>query len=97
MTTKRVGQIGGGILAGALLLGTASMALAQDPTPSPGTNRTGSGDMMSGQGMSGQGMTGSMDAAHLKVMSAMHATMSATGNHNPALLKTMHGGTPSGR
>ena len=57
MTSKRIGIIAAGAMAGALLLGTAGLAAAQDPNAAPGGS-WGAG-MMNGAGMmGGSGMTG---------------------------------------
>ena len=63
MTSKRIGLVTGGLLAGALLLGTAGLVAAQDPTttPTPSPTAVGPGGMMGGQ--DGAGMMGGQDGA----------------------------------
>jgi hypothetical protein len=60
MTTKRIGILAGGALAGVLLLGTAGLVLAQDPTPSPTASPSWGPGMMGGAGMMGGQMGAGM-------------------------------------
>jgi len=61
MTSKRIGLVTGGMLAGALLLGTAGLVAAQDPTTTPSPTTVGPGGMMGGQ--NGAGMMGGQNGA----------------------------------
>ena len=80
MTSKRIGLVTGGLLAGALLLGTAGLVAAQDPTttPTPSPTTVGPGGMMGGQMgagmMGGQMGTGMMGA---DMMGGQMGTMTA--------------------
>ena len=62
MTSKRIGILAGGALAGIFLLGTAGLVLAQDPTPSPTASPAWGPGMMGGQ-MGGAGMMGGLMGA----------------------------------
>ena len=82
MTSKRMGLLTGGVLAGVLLLGTAGLAAAQDPTTAPRPDRVGPAGMMGGQngagmmgGQNGAGMMGGQNGAGM--MGGQMVTMSA--------------------
>ena len=82
MTSKRIGLVTGGMLAGALLLGTAGLVAAQDPTGMTG------GQM--GAGMMGGGQMGTMTADQLEQMDALHDQMIESGVCDPAQMQAFH-------
>jgi hypothetical protein len=103
MTSKRIGLVTGGLLAGALLLGTAGLVAAQDPTatPTPGPTTVSPGGMMGGQmgagmmgGQMGAGMMGgqmgTMTADQLDQMNALHDQMIENGLCDPAQMHATH-------
>ena len=85
MTSKRIGLVTGGLLAGALLLGTAGLIAAQDPTttPTPSPTTVGPGGMMGGQ-------MGTMTAEQLEQMNALHDQMVESGICDPAQMQALH-------
>jgi Spy/CpxP family protein refolding chaperone len=92
MTSKRIGLVTGGMLAGALLLGTAGLVAAQDPTGMTG-GQMGAGMMGGGQmgaGMMGGGQMGTMTADQLEQMDALHDQMIESGVCDPAQMQAFH-------
>lgn len=93
MTSKRIGIIAAGAMAGALLLGTAGLVAAGDPNATPG-GPSGAG-MMGGSGSTGgAGMMGAsgmtMTTAQLAQMSALHDQMAARGTCTQAQMQQLH-------
>ena len=81
MTSKRLGILAGGALAGTILLGGAGLVAAQDPTPTPSM----------GPGMMGGQMgPGTMTSDQLQQMSALHGQMVASGACDPAQMQAFH-------
>ena len=91
MTSKRIGLVTGGLLAGALLLGTAGLVAAQDPTGGMMGGQMGPG-MMGGQMGAGMmsGQMGAMSADQLEEMDALHDQMIESGVCDPAQMQAFH-------
>ena len=93
MTSKKLGMVAGGALAGTLLLGTAGLVAAQDPTASPSTGpgMMGGSGMMGGAGMMGGQMgSGTMSSEQLAQMNALHDQMVESGVCDPAQMQQLH-------
>ena len=97
MTSRRIGFVAGGLLAGAVLMGTAGFVAAEDPTatqPSGAGMMAGQmggqmGGMMGGQkgaGMMG-GQMGTLTADQFKQMDELHDQMLASGVCDPAQMQ----------
>ena len=106
MTSRRIGFVAGGLLAGAVLMGTAGFVAAEDPTA---TKPSGSAGMMAGQmggmmgGQKGAGMMGgqmgtgmmggqmgTLTADQFKQMDELHDQMLASGVCDPAQMQAFH-------